>query len=152
MTTIQIESFDVIGIKVSTKNDGSAGKDLPMLRGKFMGAELKEKIPNKVDDTIYCLYTNYDGDHTQPYDAILGCKVSSIQDIPDGMISHTINSSKGAKFTAKGSLIKAEAVINTWYEIWEADLDRSFTTDFEVYDERSNNVANAEVDIYISLK
>jgi len=152
MTTTQIESFDVIGIKVRTVNDGSAGKDLPMLWGKFLGEQLKEKIPNKVDDNIYCLYTNYDGDHTEPYDAILGCKVTTIQDIPDGMISHTIKASKGAKFTAKGSLIKGEAVVNTWFDIWKAGLDRSFATDFELYDERSNDVANAEVDIYISLK
>ena len=152
MTTTQIDGFYVIGIKVRTKNDGSAGKDLPMLWGKFLGEQLKDKIPNKVDDTVYCLYTNYDGDHSEPYDAILGCKVSSINDVPDGMISHVIKESKGAKFIAKGSLIKGEAVINTWFDIWKAGLDRSFTTDFEVYDERSSDVGNAEVDIYISLK
>jgi predicted transcriptional regulator YdeE len=103
------------------------------------------------DVQIYCLYTNYAGDHTEPYDAILGCKVSSIEDIPDGMIAHTIKTSNGAKFTAKGSLRKGEAVINTWFDIWKTELDRSFATDFEVYDERSSDVTNAEVDIYIAL-
>jgi len=56
-----------------------------------------------------------------------------------------------AKFTAKGSLVNGEAVVNTWYEIWKADIDRSFTTDFEVYDERSENRDHAEVDIFIAL-
>lgn len=152
MKEMQIESFDVVGIKVRTANDGSAGKDLPMLWGKFMGEQLKDKIPNKINDSIYCLYTNYDGDHTEPYDAILGCRVSSIEDIPEGMVVHNIESTNGAKFTAKGSLIKGEAVINTWFEIWKSGLDRTFTTDFEVYDERSSDIENAEVDIYISIK
>ena len=152
MTETRIESFNVVGIKVRTANDGSAGNDLPILWGKFMEGELKDKIPNKVSDNIYCLYTNYEGDHTQPYDAILGCKVSSIEDIPEGMVAHNIESTNGAKFLAKGSLIKGEAVVNTWFKIWESSLDRTFTTDFEVYDERSTDLENAEVDIYISIK
>lgn len=152
MTNTQIESFNIIGIKTRTANDGSAGKDLPVMWERFMNGNLKDKIPNKSSDSIYCLYTNYEGDHTQPYDAILGCKVTSIDDIPEGMIVHNVEASNGAKFVAKGSLIKGEAVINTWFEIWKSGLDRSFTTDFEVYDERSADVQNAEVDIYISLK
>ncbi len=152
MTNSQIDGFHIIGIKTRTANDGSAGKDLPVLWGRFLSGELKNKIPNRIDDSIYCLYTNYEGDHTQPYDAILGCKVSSIDDIPEGMIAHRVESSKVSKFVAKGSLVKGEAVINTWFEIWKSDLNRSFTTDFEVYDERSRDVLNAEVDIYVSLK
>jgi len=152
MTKTQIESFNIIGIKTRTANDGSAGKDLPVLWGRFLSGELKDKIPNRIDDSIYCLYTNYEGDHTEPYDAILGCKVSSVDDIPEGMILHNVKASNVAKFVAKGSLFKGEAVINTWFKIWKSELDRSFTTDFEVYDERSKDVQNAEVDIYISLK
>ena len=151
MTKMQIEGFDVIGIKVRTANDGSAGKDLPILWGRFMNGDLKDKIPNRIDDSIYCLYTNYEGDHTEPYDAVLGCKVSSIDDIPEGMITHHIDATDTAKFIAKGSLIKGEAVINTWFDIWKSNLDRSFTTDFEVYDDRSKDIQNAEVDIFISL-
>lgn len=152
MTHEKIEGFDVMGIKVRTANDGSAGKDIPALWNRFMEGQMQGKIPNKVNDKIYCLYTNYDGDHTQPYDTILGCRVSSTEDIPEGMIVHHIEPTNGAKFTAKGSLIKGEAVVNTWFQIWKADLDRSYATDFEVYDERSKNIENAEVDIYISLK
>jgi len=152
MTKTQIESFDIVGIKTRTANDGSAGKDLPHLWARFMEEDLKTKILHRVDDTIYCLYTNYQGDHTQPYDAILGCKVSSTDDIPEGMVIHNVQASHAAKFVAKGSLIKGEAVINTWFDIWKSGLDRSFTTDFEVYDGRSADIHNAEVDVFISLK
>lgn len=151
MTKTQIEEFNVMGIKVRTANDGSAGVDLPNLWAKFMDEKIADKIPNKINDSIYCLYTNYEGDHTEPYDAILGCRVSAIDTIPEGMITHTVKSGNAAKFLAKGSLIKGEAVIKTWFEIWDAGLDRSFTTDFEVYDERSRILEDAEVDIFISL-
>ncbi|MEM9548048.1 MAG: GyrI-like domain-containing protein [Bacteroidota bacterium] len=151
MEKTEIKSFDVVGIKIRTANDGSAATDLPKLWGRFMEANLKEKIPNKADDSIYFLYSNYEGDHTQPYDAIIGCKVSSLDKIPDGMISHHVEAGNMAKFVAKGSLIKGEAIINKWFEIWKSGADRSFTTDFEVYDERSKDIQNAEVDIFISL-
>lgn len=152
METTQIDGFDIVGIKIRTANDGSAGRDLPVLWSRFMDTKLKDKIPNKTDDSIYFLYSNYEGDHTQPYDAIIGCKVSSIDEVPDGMIAHRINSGNMAKFVAQGSLIKGEAIINKWFEIWKSDIDRTFDTDFEVYDERSKDVQNAEVDIFISVK
>ncbi|MDF1698053.1 MAG: effector binding domain-containing protein [Saprospiraceae bacterium] len=147
----QIEGFNIIGIKTRTQNDGKAAVDIPMLWGKFMDENIKEKIPNKIGDEIYCLYTGYDGDHLAPYDVIIGCKVSSIEELPEGMIAHVIHPGKVAKYVAKGSLIKGEAVINTWFKIWESKLDRSFQTDYEVYDERSQDIENAEVDIFVSL-
>lgn len=152
MTKTRIESFNIIGIKTRTANDGSAGKDIPKLWEKFTSEDLKNKIPNRIDDAIYCLYTNYEGDHTEPYDAVLGCKVSQTDEVPEGMIVHKVEATNSAKFVAKGSLINGEAVIKTWFSIWKSNLDRSYTTDFEVYDERSTDVENAEVDIYISLK
>ena len=151
MIKTKIEAFDIIGISTRTINDGSAATDIPALWGRFMNEKIQESIPNRVDDTIYCLYTNYAGDHTQPYDVIIGCKVSTLENVPANLITHTVEQSDGMKFQAKGSLEKGEAVVSTWYKIWESGLDRSFTTDFEVYDERSADMHNAEVDILISI-
>ena len=146
-----IEGFDIIGIKTRTANDGRAGKDIPMLWGKFMENGVKDRIPNKMDDSIYCLYSNYEGDHLQPYDVIIGCKVSATDQIPDGMILHHVDTGNSAKFVAKGSLVKGEAVVKTWFQIWDADINRKFSTDYEVYDERSSDIQNAEVDIFVSV-
>lgn len=151
MEKTQINKIKIIGIRTRTINDGKAAKDIPALWGRFMNEQTMTKIPNRVDDKIYCLYTNYDGDHLQPYDVILGCEVSSLTEVPEGMTKHEIEAGNMAKFTAKGSLIKGAAVVNTWETIWKANLDRSFTTDFEVYDERSENMDNPEVDIFVAL-
>jgi predicted transcriptional regulator YdeE len=40
----------------------------------------------------------------------------------------------------------------TWKEIWESDLTRTFETDFEVYGQRSQNWEDAVVDIFLSVQ
>ena len=37
-------------------------------------------------------------------------------------------------------------------KIWNSDLDRSFTSDFEIYGEKAQNPETAEVDIFIAIK
>lgn len=39
-----------------------------------------------------------------------------------------------------------------WQEIWNSDIKRAYQADFEVYDERSADWNDAEVDIYISIQ
>lgn len=152
MNTIQKEKFDIVGIKTRTINDGSAGTDIPALWNKFMGEGISSKVANKVDETIYCLYTGYEGDHTKPYDVVLGYKVTDTDNIPNDLTHLHVPESKTSKFVAKGSLVNGGAVVETWIKVWNANLDRSYAVDYEVYDERSADMNNAEVDIFISLK
>lgn len=46
------------------------------------------------------------------------------------------------------------AVVETWEEIWENDdnLNRKYTSDFEVYGKNSQSGQNSEVEIFITLK
>lgn len=37
-------------------------------------------------------------------------------------------------------------------KIWEMNLDRLYTADFEVFGEKAQNPANAEIDFLISVK
>ncbi|MBF4487942.1 GyrI-like domain-containing protein [Flavobacterium sp. CSZ] len=147
-----IQKFSVIGISVRTTNEnGKSGEDIPALWNKFMSEEIQRKIPNKVSEDIFCIYTDYEKDHTKPYTTILGCKVKSLDVVPENMIGKTIESANYEELIAKGNL--AEGIVyNKWLEIWNSDLDRSFTADFEVYGEKTQNPENAEVDIYIALQ
>ena len=52
---------------------------------------------------------------------------------------------------SKGDLTKG-AVYETWSKIWNADLDRTFTADFEVYGEKAQNPTDAEVEIFVAIK
>ncbi|CAA9194544.1 hypothetical protein FLA105534_00203 [Flavobacterium bizetiae] len=147
-----IQKFNVIGISIRTTNeDGQSGKDIPALWNKFMTEEIQGKIPNKVSGDIFCIYTDYEKDHTKPYTTILGCKVESLDNIPEDMVGKTIESADYEELIAKGNLSEG-IVYNKWLEIWNSDLNRSFTADFEIYGSKTQNPENAEVDIYIALQ
>lgn len=156
-----IAPFQIIGISVRTSNQenlstsvgavGQAAIDIPALWNQFISKNVLEKIPNKISSEIYSIYTNYEGDHTQPYDTILGCKVSSLDNIPEGMIGQAFEGGTVAKFTSKGNL-EDNIIYKKWLDIWDTDLDRSFTADFEVYGQKSLDRANAEVDIFVAIK
>ena len=152
MKTTKVEQFDIVGIRTRTINDGSAAKDIPALWNRFMSENILENIPNKTNNAIYCLYTAYEGDHTQPYDVVLGCKVNDINEIPEGLTHLQVPATRNAQFLAKGVIEHGQAVVETWMQIWQSDLDRAFSVDYEIYDERAENLQNAEVDIFIALK
>lgn len=149
---MKIETFNVIGISVRTTNEnGTSAKDIPALWNKFMTEGIQQKIPNKISEDIFCIYTDYEKDHTKPYTTILGCKVESLDNIPENMVGKTIESADYEELIAKGNLSDG-IVYNKWLEIWNSDLNRSFTADFEVYGSKTQNPENAEVDIYIALR
>ena len=152
MKNIQSKAFKVIGISVRTTNEnGQSTKNIGELWNKFMSEGIINKIPNKVDNTIYSIYTDYKSDHTKPYTAILGCEVKNLDTIPEGMIAKIFNSGNYTKFTTKGDLTKGVIFVE-WSKIWKMDLERAYTADFEVYGEKAQNPTDAEVDIFVAIK
>jgi len=150
--TKKIKPFQVIGISVRTTNENNqTASDIGSLWERFMTENILQKIPNKLGDEIFSIYTNYESDHTKPYDTILGCKVSSLDEIPTGMVGQSFEGGTFAKFVSKGDVSKG-AIYNSWVEIWNTDLDRLYTADFEIYGEKAKNPANAEVDIFVAVK
>ncbi len=148
---MDIEKFHVIGISVRTTNEnGQSSTDIPNLWQTFFTENSIDQIPNKIDSSIYCMYTDYEKDHTKPYTTILGCRVENLSSIPNNMVGKTVEQTKYTKYVAKGNL--AEGVVyNEWMKIWGADLPRAFTTDFEIYGEKAQNREDAEVEICIAL-
>ena len=140
---------NIIGITIKTSN-AEAMKTIGAHWGKFYSESIKDKIPNKSADDVIALYSNYEGDYTKPYDFTIGCRVSDTSDIPEGMTSKKIPASKFAVFTAKGKM--PSCIVETWQKIWNSGIERAYTGDYEVYDERSANPADSEVDIYIAVK
>ncbi len=152
MKTTQLEAFNIIGISVRTTNENAqAAKDIPILWSKFFSENIPAKISNKISSDIYCIYTDYVKDHTQPYTTILGYKVDSLTNIPEGMVGKLIPASNYTPFIAKGKLSEG-IVYNEWLKIWEAPINRAFTADLEIYGQKSQNPESAEVEIMIALK
>lgn len=149
---MHLETKKVIGIWVRTTNHEQQGlQDIQALWGRFMSEAIAAKIPNKISDTIYSIYTEYEGDYTKPYTTVLACEVSTLDQIPEGMKGLELASGSYEKYTAKGDL-NAGVIGAKWMEIWKSDLERTYLTDFEVYDDRAQNPASVEVDIFVGIK
>jgi len=152
MSIQQIKKFSVIGISVRTSNEnGQAVNDITTLWNKFMSEGILEKIPNKIDNSIYCIYTEYEKDHTKPYTVILGCKVINPDNIPAGMVGKSIDGGNYEKYVAKGNILQG-IVFDAWKKIWSSAIPRTYIADFEVYSETIHNLEDAEVDIFIGIK
>jgi predicted DNA-binding transcriptional regulator YafY/predicted transcriptional regulator YdeE len=150
--TVKIEPFKVIGIAIRTTNEhGQAAQDIGELWGKFMGEQILGKIPNKVDNTVYSLYTDYEGDHNKPYTAMIGCKVVTLEDIPANMVGKSLSGGNYIKTTTKGNLNDG-IIVKHWNKIWEMDLDRTYDADFEVFGEKAQNPLDAEIEFLVGVK
>ena len=150
MSTATLEAFHIIGIFVRTTNvNNKALKDIGDLFGNFAGQNIMGKIPNKMTGDIYCVYTDYESDFNGPYTTIVGCKVSSLEDIPNGLIGKTIPDSKYQVYKSTGKL--SISLAKTWEGIWNTDLNRRYTADFDIYGEKASDYENAEVDTYVAI-
>ncbi|WP_236973955.1 GyrI-like domain-containing protein [Membranihabitans maritimus] len=152
MKYVNIDPFQIIGISIHTTNEnGQASSEIAELWNQFMTKGLLRKIPNKIDNTIYSLYTDYEGDHTQPYTALLGCKVNSLGIIPEGMIGRRFGEGKYVKVSAHGDLTEG-LIVKQWSKIWRMELDRKYSIDFEVFGDKAQDPTDAEIDFYIAVK
>lgn len=152
MEHTKLEAFTVIGISTRTTNENNqSAADIGALWNKFMSEGILQKIPNKVNEDIYSIYTDYEGDYTKPYTSILGCKVKNTDEIPEGMVAINIKASDYEKITAKGNLQEG-LVYKKWLEIWDMDLNRVYQADFEIYGVKAQKPEDAEVRIYIGVE
>lgn len=151
MIKTKLAPFWVIGISVRTTGKKEQFiKDIPELWNTFTGKETIYKIPNKLENSIYVIYTDYESDHTEGYTTIIGCKVKNINTVPEGMVGIQIKKNVYSRYTAKGDITKG-IVYDKWVNIWETNLNRLYTTDFEIYGDDAKNPKDAEVDIYVSI-
>jgi predicted transcriptional regulator YdeE len=146
------KNFRLVGLKLenkTTNENGQAGIDCGNLWQRFETERIAELIPNKLNNTIYAVYYNYEKDETKPYSYFIGCKVDETTEISKGLSELLIPSQDYVKFIAKG--IMTGCIADAWKKIWASKIDRKFGFDFEIYDERSQDWNNAELDIFISV-
>jgi predicted transcriptional regulator YdeE len=146
-----INSLKIIGLSIRTTNkDNQSAQDIGKLWGQFYAENWVEKIPNKVRNDIYSIYTDYISNYQDQYTTIIGVQVNNFNSIPVGCIGREFPKENFKIFTAKGQMPKA--IIDTWLSIWKQDfeLQRKYTYDFEIYTVKSQNGENSEVDIYIA--
>lgn len=151
--SVQLKQINLIGLALpvkTTNENGQSMKDCGELWMLFEKEEIASKIPNKLTEEVIAVYHDFEGDHTQPFSYFIGCKVKEGTETPEDLKNLTIPAGKYQKVMAKGEM--PGCIASKWKEIWESDIPRAFKADFEVYDERTQDWSDAEVDIYLSVE
>lgn len=141
---VELNEKKVVGVSAVTSN---SAPDMSAVIGglwtKLYQGGVSEKIKNRVNEYAIGLYSDYSGDN---YTITVGNEVSAVEN--DGLAVKIIPAGRYAKFSVHGNMVTD--VVKAWGEIWNMDLDRSFTADFEEY--LNSDFENADIDIYVSLK
>ena len=138
---VELKEKTIVGFAARTSNeDPQMGAVIGDLWKQLYTPENTEKIQNRVNAYAIGLYSDYD---KEGYQVTAGFEVSDAES-GNGFTVKTIPAGRYAKFSVHGDMI--EAVANSWKEIWETPLDRTFTGDFEEY------LSQEDIDIYIAIK
>lgn len=144
---VELEEKIVEGIWIKTTNEnGQSMQDIGELWNRFFTQGVYDKIEGKVNNKTIGLYTEYEKDYTKPYTFMVGVEVDHkenkemVKIIPKG---------KYAKFVIIGDVQKAVGTL--WETIWQMDLDRTYTGDFEEYQNNSQNLQEQEIHVYIAI-
>ena len=155
---VEEAGFSVIGIAERTTNvremsgEGVIGKQW----GRFMQESLLAQIPNKADTSIIAVITDYASDKDGEYTHLIGARVTSTADVPEGMVVKKVPAGKYAIFTSEKGPV-AQVVVGTWQKIWAQPKsapggNRAYKADYEVYDERAMDPQNAQMDVHVGIK
>src|ERR1017187_6662634 len=116
---IEQAEFEMIGIEARTNNTQEAGGNgvIPKQWQRLFMEGLLNGIPDRSDQSIVAVYTNYASDWNGDYTYILGAKVKPGTKAPAGMVAVTVPAGKYLEFvTAKGP--GAEVIPPAWMQIY----------------------------------
>lgn len=152
------QPFYVAGWLVRTNNaDEAAGHGkIGGLWQRFYAENLSAKIPDCADSALTVVYSEYASDEKGDYNYLLGARVTSIEHLPAEMAYKKVQ--PGSYSVVQTEVGQMPGVLQeAWRRIWkmspsELGGKRAFVTDYEIYDERSANPQQAQVEIHIGLQ
>lgn len=148
---VELEEKVVEGIRIKTTNqEGKSVQDIGMTWQKLFEYGVYNRIQNKVNNKTIGLYTEYEGDYTKPYIFIAGAEVSKEEKDNEELANKVIPKGKYAKFVIIGNV--KNSVGQAWQEIWNMNLNRKYTCDFEEYQNNSEDMQKQEIHIYIAIE
>lgn len=139
---VELQEKTVVGFAARTSNDAPDMQEvIGNLWQQLYAPENAGLIKNRTNAYAIGLYSDYDN---TGYQVTAGFEVTDAKDSGELAVK-VIPAGKYAKFSIHGEdCIKA--VGETWGEIWQTPLERTYTGDFEEY------VSMEDVDIYIAIR
>ena len=91
-TKVHQDEFAVVGIEARTTNakEMSGAGVIATQWTKFFQDGIQAKIPDKIDDKIYALYTDYASDRNGEYTFVIGARVKPTSKAPTGMVRRIV--------------------------------------------------------------
>ncbi len=155
---VQQNGFTIVGIAVRTRNAEQAAPERPIGKqwDRFFKDGVLAAIPNKANGNIVALYTEYATDKDGEYTYVLGARVTKVESVPVGMVAKNVPAGRYAVFTSEKGPVQ-KVVVEMWQKVWATPKsalggERNYKADFEVYDQRAQNPAEAVVDLYIGVQ
>jgi AraC family transcriptional regulator len=141
-------AFTVVGMKYRGKNEKS---EIPQLWEQF-GPRICE-IKHLADPHVaYGVMHNYD-EESGEFDYVAGFEVSSVAEVPEGMVSWEVPEQTYAVFTC--TLPTLMETFERAYKTWlpHSGYQRADSPEFELYDENFDSQdENSEMAIYIPIR
>jgi predicted transcriptional regulator YdeE len=159
-TIVHLPEIKLVGIACRTSNareSHSETAQIGSLYQRYFADAVSEKIVNKNNPSVtYCVYTEYESDHTGDYTCLIGQEVSSFDSMPEGLSQITIPAQKHVKCT-NGPGVMPALCINSWKDIWamtseQLGGEREYLADLEMYDERAYDPRNVVFDIFVGIR
>ncbi|MDA0637577.1 effector binding domain-containing protein [Nonomuraea sp. MCN248] len=140
----------VVGFVVRTTNAEEmdpARARLPVLWRRAGGPGAFAHVPNRVDENLYAVLTDYESDHHGAFTQIVGTAVRTVPRLPEGMVAVRVPAATVIKVEARGPM--PQGLAEAWQQVWKHTESggtpaRAFTTDVEVHHPEG-------VDLYIAV-
>jgi len=150
-------AFDVIGIEARTNNEQEAQGNGAIRRQwqRLFKENILNRIPDRIDQSIVAVYTNYAGDWNGDYTYILGARVKPGTKAPPGMVAVTVPAGKYVEFvSARGN--GQQVIPEVWKQIWTYFQEpgspaRAYKSDFERYEYYSDQ-SDVQAHIFMGVK
>ncbi len=146
-----ISAKTIIGMSLRTNNVRESNPDtssIPIMWKNFFEYNVMAAIPQQLDPmSVYAVYFDYESDSTEDYTLLIGLQSGSTQ-TPNNL--KLIEIPEGKYLVFKVLEASPMGIKDTWagiegYFSQEGEHARAYTTDFELYQGRS------DIAIYISI-
>lgn len=147
---VEMEERTFAGVSAVTKNDSPDMQSVIGGLWQKLYSGVAQSMKNRVNGKSVGLYCDYAQDMS--YTVLAGCQISSegvAEAEKNGLTVKKIPAGRYAKFTVKGEVPKA--VAESWDQIWNTQLERTFTGDYEEYQEDCA-AGNGTIFIYLAIK
>ncbi|MFI7615216.1 GyrI-like domain-containing protein [Nonomuraea terrae] len=129
----------VVGFAVRTTNveeKDPARAKLPALWQRAGAPGAFAHVPNRLDENLYAVLTDYESDHNGAFTQIVGTGVRTVPRLPEGMVAVRVPAGQALRLEARGTM--PQALMEAWQQLVNhtesgGTPSRVFTTDLEVH-------------------